>query len=483
MYLCITMCSKRNTIYIFITLFIISVFQVAGLSAASKADDFTIVIDAGHGGKDVGAVDNGAKEKDINLAVAKNLASLLKKKKGINVVMTRDDDTFVTLQERADIANRSKGKLFISIHTNSVDKKNPNRSSVAGASVYALGLHKDASNLQVAMRENAVIELESDFEERYSGFDPNKDESYIIFEMAQKKNLEQSLKFANMAQKGLVAKAGRANRGVKQAGFWVLWATSMPAVLVELDFICNPQSAEYMQSDKGRKQLAEALAEAVDDYVKSYRARMARGKDVLDENTDEQLASDTPMLAPNTHVERKDTPPALADNKGNNARRRRSLSSKANSDKRDVEADQIIVKDENVYLAVEPAPPVALPEPTPVINEKQNKSKSNKKTKQKAVKEAPKPVLAQNDTDAKKTAHRSKVERVNVVYKIQLFACADELKANDPRFGGLKPVRAFRENNMYVYTYGESKERGEIDNMLKEVKKIVPDAFVIQSKK
>ena len=236
--------------------------------AREERHPFTLVIDAGHGGHDVGAVDNGAREKDINLGVATRLRNLIEKKlKNVKVVMTRDGDTFVSLQDRADIANRNHGNLFLSIHTNSVDKSNRNRASVAGSSVYALGLHKDDNNLRVARRENSVIELESDYQQKYSGFDPSKDESYIIFEMAQKKNLGQSLKFASMAQKQLVANAGRVDRGVKQAGFWVLWATSMPSVLVELDFICNPTSARFMNSDEGRDKLAQSLFNAVEDYV------------------------------------------------------------------------------------------------------------------------------------------------------------------------------------------------------------------------
>ncbi|MDE6865813.1 MAG: N-acetylmuramoyl-L-alanine amidase, partial [Muribaculaceae bacterium] len=207
------------------------VICMAPVRAAENRKEFVVVIDAGHGGNDVGAVDNGVREKDINLAVAKRLQEDLQRKmKNVKVIMTRSNDNFVTLQGRADIANKNHADLFISIHTNSVDAKNPNRKSVCGTSVYALGLHKDKENLNIAKRENSVIELEKDHAEKYSGFDPNKDESYIIFEMAQKKNLEQSLRFANFAQKQLVNHSGRKDRGVKQAGFWVLWATSMPAV-------------------------------------------------------------------------------------------------------------------------------------------------------------------------------------------------------------------------------------------------------------
>ena len=260
----------NKIIYRILLVFGIACMGIATMSAQKRVHH-TVVIDAGHGGKDTGAIDNGVKEKDINLGVAKELARLINKDlKNVDAVMTRSGDVFLSLQERASIANRNHADLFISIHTNSVDAKNPNRKSVAGASVYALGLHKDESNLKVAQRENSVIELEKDFKEKYSGFDPSKDESYIIFEMAQKKTLAQSLKFANMAQRQLVSHAGRKDRGVKQAGFWVLWATSMPAVLVELDFICNPETAAYMGSEKGQKELAESIFSAVKSYFNNY---------------------------------------------------------------------------------------------------------------------------------------------------------------------------------------------------------------------
>ena len=236
-------------------LLVVAVLPAAVFAKAKET--FVVAIDAGHGGKDIGATDNGAKEKDINLGVAKELARLIERKmKNTEVVMTRDNDTYLTLQQRADKANKAKANLFVSIHTNSVDKSNKNRRKVEGSSVYVLGLHKDANNMAVARRENSVIELEENFEERYSGFDPSKDESYIIFEMAQKKNLSKSIRFAKDIQRNL-ALSGRTDRGVHQAGFWVLWATSMPSVLVELDFICNPESAKYMTSEKGQKQLAD----------------------------------------------------------------------------------------------------------------------------------------------------------------------------------------------------------------------------------
>ncbi len=257
--------------YVSIIIFLIYMlcsFNIYGANKDKDKDKITIVLDPGHGGKDFGATENGAKEKDINLKVAKKLHELIDKKlKEVDVVMTRNSDVYLTLQQRADIANDADGDLFMSIHVNSVDKKNRNRQSVKGSSVYVLGLHRDQDNMKVAMRENSVIELESDYKEKYSGFDPSKDESYIIFEMAQKRNLGESIRVAGEAQNELVNNAGRANRGVRQAGFWVLWATSMPAVLVELDFICNPESVKYMTSEKGENELAESLFNAIKKFV------------------------------------------------------------------------------------------------------------------------------------------------------------------------------------------------------------------------
>ncbi len=260
--------TRRYVSFVILLFLIAAAFNVKAASKSKDSDAITIVLDPGHGGKDFGACENGAKEKDINLSVAKKLRELIEKElKDVKVVMTRSTDVYLTLQERADVANDAGGDLFMSIHVNSIDKKTPSRQNTKGSSVYVLGLHRDQDNMKVAMRENSVIELESDYKEKYSGFDPSKDESYIIFEMAQKRNLGESIRVAGDAQNALVDIAGRANKGVRQAGFWVLWATSMPAVLVELDFICNPNSVKYMTSETGEKELATSLLNAIKKFV------------------------------------------------------------------------------------------------------------------------------------------------------------------------------------------------------------------------
>lgn len=232
-----------------------------------NAENFVVVIDAGHGGKDVGALGDKVREKDVNLAVALKFGEMIKSEmKDVEVVYTRSTDKYLTLQERAQIANKAKGNLFVSIHCNSIDKKNKKRKTINGASTYTLGLHRSDDNLEVAMRENSVISLEKDYAVTYQGFDPNSTESYIIFEISQNVHMEQSVDFASRVQHEFVSTAGRADRGVRQAGFLVLARTSMPAVLVELDFICNPTQEKFLGSASGQKKLAKSLFNAFKDY-------------------------------------------------------------------------------------------------------------------------------------------------------------------------------------------------------------------------
>lgn len=232
---------------------------------------FVVVIDAGHGGGDYGALGVATNEKNINLNVALKLGKLIDDKMdGVKVVYTRSTDRFISLQQRANIANKADGNLFISIHTNSVDKSARNRTTVSGAATYTLGMHKTEDNLAVAKRENSVIKLEKDYSTTYQGFDPNSTESYIIFEINQSKHVEQSVDFASRVQREFVRVADRKNNGVRQAGFWVLAKTSMPAVLVELDFICNPTVEKFLSSNDGQERLAKSIFNAFKSYYKSY---------------------------------------------------------------------------------------------------------------------------------------------------------------------------------------------------------------------
>ena len=256
---------------LFLTYVLIISVVVSPISSFAK--DFVVVIDAGHGGHDVGAVGAKACEKNINLGVALKLGKLIEENcSNTKVVYTRKTDRFLTLQERANVANKAHGNLFISIHTNSVDKKNKNRKSINGAATYVLGMHKNDDNLAVAMRENSVMKLEKDYSTTYEGFDPNSSESYIIFEISQNQHVKQSLEFASRVQQEFTKVAKRKNNGVRQAGFWVLARTSMPAVLVELDFICNPTVESFLDSESGQEKLAKSLFNSVKSYKASYHS-------------------------------------------------------------------------------------------------------------------------------------------------------------------------------------------------------------------
>lgn len=285
---------KNNTLNILLYSIIAAVMViVAGVPGAMAArqskQKFVVVIDAGHGGKDPGAQDNGVKEKDVNLGVALKLGEFLKKNlKDVKVIYTRDKDEYLTLQERAEKANKANANLFISLHVNSADAANPRRISLAGSSVHVLGQSKDRKNADVVKRENSVIKLEKGYAENYQGFDPDSDESYIIFEMIQKRQQERSLDLAQEIQKQLKTVAGRRTRGVTQEPFWVLWATSMPAVLVEMDFICNPNSAKYLASETGQNRIAKALFNSIRTYY-SQELALAREPKATPEAEDEEI--------------------------------------------------------------------------------------------------------------------------------------------------------------------------------------------------
>lgn len=226
---------------------------------------YTLVIDAGHGGKDPGAQSKTAKEKNINLAVALAFGKLVEQNcKDVKVVYTRKTDVFVALDERANIANRAKADLFISIHTNATAAKSGPR----GTETYTLGMHRAADNLAVAKRENSVITLESNYKKKYEGFDPNSSESYIIFELMQDKNMESSVKLAGLIQKQFRTTAKRIDKGVHQAGFLVLRETSMPSVLIELGYINNTSEAAYLTSKAGVNALAKSIYNAFVAYRK-----------------------------------------------------------------------------------------------------------------------------------------------------------------------------------------------------------------------
>ncbi len=241
------------------------------LAFAAKKQGFTLVIDAGHGGHDAGALGAISKEKNINLNVALAFGKYVERNcPDVNVIYTRKTDVFVTLLERANIANRNKADLFVSIHTNALPKGKQAR----GLETYTLGMHRADDNFDVAKRENAVILYEKDYQQHYEGFDPNSSESYIMFEFMQDKNMEKSVELAKYVQRRTCAAANRPNKGVKQAGFLVLRETSMPSCLIELGFITTPSEEQQLNSADAIDALGYGIYQAFVDYRNKYDKRI-----------------------------------------------------------------------------------------------------------------------------------------------------------------------------------------------------------------
>jgi N-acetylmuramoyl-L-alanine amidase len=245
----------------------------------SQSDDFTVVIDAGHGGKDPGNTGNGYLEKKIALNISLKLGKELENQ-GIKVVYTRKKDVFVNLVERANIANKSNAHLFLSIHCDA------HTSQAYGAGTFVLGLHANSRNFEVAKKENSVIFFEEDYINKYDGFDPSNPESVIGLTLMQEEYLDQSITAASYIQNSFVAKLKRKNRNVKQAGFIVLKYTYMPSVLIETGFLTNKTEGSYLNSNKGKSEMADAISNAVIKYRNDFYNNLSASKLINNQDTD-----------------------------------------------------------------------------------------------------------------------------------------------------------------------------------------------------
>ena len=263
---------KRGKLHIIYIVACIGMLLACAFPLQVEAKDFVLVIDAGHGGNDPGAVGKISKEKDINLKVALKVGKMIEDNcKDVKVIYTRKRDVFVTLNRRAQIANEAKADLFISIHTNAVAKNK----TVKGTSTWTLGLAKSDDNLEVAKRENAVILYEDDYQTHYEGFNPNSAESYIIFEFMQDQYMSQSVRLASLVQNEFKQTGRRIDRGVHQAGFLVLKASAMPSILVELGFISTPEEERYLNTENGVNTLSKSIYQAFLTYKNEQSVALA----------------------------------------------------------------------------------------------------------------------------------------------------------------------------------------------------------------
>lgn len=401
--------------------------------AANKR--FTLVIDAGHGGNDAGAVGKITKEKTINLNVALAFGKLVEQNcPDVKVIYTRKTDVFIPLHTRADIANKNKADLFISIHTNALPKGHISR----GLETYTLGMHRAADNLAVAKRENEVILYEKDYKQRYQGFDPNSSESYIMFEFMQDHNMAQSVELAKFVQRRTCAAAGRQNKGVKQAGFLVLRETSMPSCLIELGFISTPDEEQYLNSATGVSELGRGIYQAFVDYKRKYDTNVS-----------------VPYKAePQEEVKIPSVVPEAVKQEAKQEEKKESKKDKRKKKEAEEKVDTVV--------AEKPAEPIKPTEPTKPI-EPAEPAKPAKPA------EPAKPAVGVATSSAP-------------VFKVQILASSSKLTPSSPQLKGQEGTDCYEEGGLYKFTVGASTDYNEIYQLRKSLLEKFPQAFIIAFK-
>jgi len=257
----------------FVLIISISLFSFSTSAAENPIKTFVVVLDAGHGGHDHGNKGNGYKESEISLNIVLKVGAELEKLPNVKVIYTRKSDVFIELRERAAIANKADADLFVSVHCNA------HKSDAYGAETFVLGLHKSQANFEVAKKENEVIYLEDNYQEKYGGFDPNAPESLIGMVLMQEEYLDQSILLASLVQNNVINNLKRKDRSVKQAGFWVLHNTYMPSVLIETGFLTNKSEGAYLNSAKGQSEMAREIGNAIKSYINSISVSTEKIKD------------------------------------------------------------------------------------------------------------------------------------------------------------------------------------------------------------
>lgn len=427
--------------------------------AANKR--FTLVIDAGHGGNDAGARGKFSKEKNINLNVALAFGRYVERNcPDVRVIYTRKTDVFVTLHERANIANRNKADLFVSIHTNALPKGKIAR----GMETYTLGMHRVADNLDVAKRENSVILYEDNYKQHYEGFDPRSSESYIMFEFLQDRNMAKSVELAKYVQKRACAEAGRPNKGVKQAGFLVLRETSMPSCLVELGFITTPDEENYLNSSDGVDALGRGIYKAFVDYKRKYDRSVTVP---FQPDSDDEIR--IPSVVPDE------------DKPARQTRRQRRKREKEEAE------EAKAVRDDAASIAAE------------LAKARGGEQQAPAEAAAKAGDEVARPgadgsrAMAAYGNGAAKVAEAAEAQPAPArqpdaqqpdvpVFKVQIMASGNSLPAGSKQFKGLDGVECYEDGGMYKYTYGSSADYNEIYRLRKSVLDKFPEAFIVAFK-
>ena len=425
------------------------------------APSFTLVIDAGHGGKDPGTRGVKALEKDVNLKVALAFGKYVERNcPDVKVIYTRKTDVFIELSERAAIANRNKADLFISIHSNAL----PDGKISRGFETYTLGMHRASDNLDVAKRENSVILVEDNYKQRYAGFDPKSSESYIMFELMQDNNMSNSVELAKMIQHEACSLSGRQNKGVHQAGFLVLRETSMPGCLIELGFLTTPDEESFLDSSNGQDLLAHGIFNAFLKYKKKYGARNSATSSSV--KTEEPKTDSSKKKT--TAKEQPKQPTAKEQPKQPAAKEQPKQPAAKEQPKQPAAKEQ-------------PKQPAAKEQPKqPAAKEQPKQPAAKEQPIQPAAKEQPKQPAAKTEPSPAQKADPTSGSRP--IFKVQIGASSQQLPPDSPEFKGLANVESYQENGMVKYTVGASPDFNEINRLRKSIFDKFPEAFVIAFK-
>ncbi len=475
---------------------LVLVVLLAGCASLALADEvkhrFTLVIDAGHGGHDPGAIGSFSKEKDINLSVALAFGKLVEDNcPDVKVVYTRKRDVFVPLQRRADLANDHKADLFVSIHTNAL----PGGKAAYGSETYSLGMARANENLAVAKRENAVITLESDYQRTYEGFAPDKAESYVIFEIMQDRYMRQSVDLAQCIQKQY-KREGRPDKGVHQAGFLVLRNTSMPSVLTELGFISTPAEEQYLNSPKGVSELSRSLYNGFLAYrrlhdrtahdlppdLPTLTADRPTHSSTEAESDEEVAVVPVPTVPTARRTDAKPAPAAQSKPAGGQADGKpeagQKPSSPAKKQAAPKEKQSPTVSSKQADSAKKPAEPAKKPaakDKQPAAKDKQPAAKDKQpaaKGKQTAAKD--KPQASSKPAQKKQSAAKGP----KVQYRVQVGAGKRDISPKDSQFKGLAVTRV-KEGSLYKFFYGNYSTYAEAKKGLRTVQAKMPEAYLV----
>ena len=523
-----------------IRILLMTIMIAVGAFACAASKSFTLVIDAGHGGHDSGAKGAMSYEKNINLKVALAFGKYVERNcPDVKVVYTRKTDVFVPLYQRAEIANRNKANLFVSVHTNALPKGRISR----GFETYTLGdgrSHGTKTNLDVAKRENSVIFMEKDYKQHYVGYDPNSPESNIMFEFVQDHNMQQSVAFAKLLQQNVCSLAGRVNKGVHQDNFAVLRLTSMPACLIELGFITTPDEEQALNNPTVVDKIARGIYNAFADYKNRQAGGLtvpfkAEADKLPAEDLPKQAAEDLPteqMLEqpreqaqelPKELKEKEQEQPKVQARQQPKVQARQQAKqparkqSKAPVNDLPVTHDGIIVFDEGPTRRMEtPAEAAAVvkefaPDAKPDKNvEAKEESKPEAKAESKPevkveskpmvkaeskpeVKAESKPVVKAESKPEVKTVKKpeskpaAKIDNAAMnsslpVFKVQIMVCHNKLKEGDRQLKGLKGCDYYQENGDWKCTYGASNNYNEIARIRKQILDLFPSCFIIAFK-